>query len=47
MGVRIEDDILVTATGAQNLSAGLPRDPDEIEAWMKKLWADGVPALGL
>ncbi len=47
IGVRIEDDILVTATGAKNLSAGLPRDPDEIEAWMKKLWADGVPALGL
>ena len=45
--MRIEDDILVTATGAKNLSAGLPRDPDEIEAWMKKLWADGVPALGL
>ena len=47
IGVRIEDDILVTATGAKNLSAGLPRDPDEIEAWMKKLWADGVPVLGL
>ena len=47
IGIRIEDDILVTATGAKNLSAGLPRDPDEIEAWMKKLWADGVPALGL
>ena len=47
IGIRIEDDILVTATGAKNLSAGLPRDPDEIEAWIKKLWADGVPALGL
>lgn len=45
IGVRIEDDILVTATGAKNLSAGLPRDPDAIEAWMKKLWADGVPSV--
>jgi Xaa-Pro aminopeptidase len=41
IGVRIEDDVLVTADGALNLSAGLPRDPDEIEAWMAKLWASG------
>ncbi len=34
IGIRIEDDLLVTGTGAINLSAGLPRDPDEIEAWM-------------
>ena len=27
IGVRIEDDVLVTATGARNLSAGLPRTP--------------------
>lgn len=35
IGVRIEDDIRVTATGPQNLSAALPRDPDEITAWMQ------------
>ena len=37
IGVRIEDDILVTADGAVNLSAALPRDPDAVEAWMAKL----------
>ncbi|MGK5675512.1 aminopeptidase P family protein [Micromonospora sp. URMC 106] len=34
IGVRIEDDILVTATGAVNLSAGLPRGADEVETWL-------------
>ncbi|PWU52919.1 Xaa-Pro aminopeptidase [Micromonospora globispora] len=34
IGVRIEDDILVTATGAVNLSAGLPRGSDEVETWL-------------
>ncbi|ASW55871.1 aminopeptidase P family protein [Plantactinospora sp. KBS50] len=34
IGVRIEDDVLVTATGAVNLSAGLPRDADEVETWL-------------
>jgi Xaa-Pro aminopeptidase len=34
LGVRIEDDVVVTATGARYLSDGLPRDPDEIERWM-------------
>ena len=35
IGVRIEDDILVTATGAENLSAGIPRTVAEVEAWIK------------
>jgi Xaa-Pro aminopeptidase len=39
IGVRIEDDVLVTKTGVKNLSAALPRKPAEIEAWMKKLQA--------
>jgi Xaa-Pro aminopeptidase len=34
IGIRIEDDVLVTATGAVNLSAGLPRAPEEVEAWL-------------
>ncbi|GAB2905518.1 aminopeptidase P family protein [Nonomuraea fastidiosa] len=34
IGVRIEDDLLITADGATMLSDGLPRHPDEIESWM-------------
>ena len=37
IGVRIEDDILVTDTGHRNLSEALPRDRDEIERWMADL----------
>ena len=36
IGIRIEDDVLVTKTGVENLSAALPRTPDEIEAWLAK-----------
>ncbi|MFF9667390.1 M24B family metallopeptidase, partial [Streptomyces althioticus] len=37
IGVRIEDDILVTADGNENLSAGLPRRSEDVEAWMASL----------
>jgi len=37
IGVRIEDDILVTEDGNRNLSAALPRRADEVEAWMAGL----------
>ncbi len=37
IGVRIEDDVLVTDDGCVNLSAALPRTPGEIEAWMRDL----------
>ncbi|MEY9965579.1 Xaa-Pro aminopeptidase [Streptacidiphilus sp. MAP12-16] len=37
IGVRIEDDILVTADGSRNLSEGLPRRSADIEAWMAGL----------
>ena len=37
IGIRIEDDIVVTTDGARNLSDALPRDPDAIEAWMADL----------
>ncbi|MEU7281284.1 aminopeptidase P family protein [Streptomyces sp. NPDC045431] len=39
IGVRIEDDILVTEDGNRNLSAALPRRSDEVEAWMAELQA--------
>lgn len=37
IGVRIEDDILVTEDGNRNLSDTLPRRADEVEAWMARL----------
>ncbi|HUR15556.1 MAG TPA: aminopeptidase P family protein [Mycobacteriales bacterium] len=39
IGIRIEDDVVVTADGCRNLSAALPRAADEIEAWMAVLQA--------
>jgi len=36
IGVRIEDDIVVTDGAPVNLSASLPRDPDDIVAWMRE-----------
>ena len=37
IGVRIEDDLLVTATGSENLSAKLPRTVSDIEKWIVEL----------
>lgn len=34
MGVRIEDDVLVTATGVRVMSDGLPTSADEVESWL-------------
>ena len=34
IGIRIEDDILVTADGFRNLSDSLPRTSADVEAWM-------------
>jgi Xaa-Pro aminopeptidase len=37
IGIRIEDDVLVTDDGCENLSGHLARTADDVEAWMGRL----------
>ena len=33
-GIRIEDDVLMTENGPEWISAGIPKQIDDVEAWM-------------
>ncbi|MEI5103467.1 Xaa-Pro aminopeptidase [Streptomyces sp. PmtG] len=37
IGVRVEDDLVITAEGARLMSGALPRTPDAVEAWLGEL----------
>lgn len=37
IGVRIEDNILVTPSGGENLSVDIPRSADDVEAWIARI----------
>lgn len=37
LGIRIEDDLVITADGAMLMSGALPRTPDGVEEWMGNL----------
>jgi Xaa-Pro aminopeptidase len=41
IGVRIEDDVLVTAKGHRVLSSGLPREVKDVEDWVRAVWKRG------
>jgi Xaa-Pro aminopeptidase len=38
IGVRIEDDVAVTAGAPENLSAAIPSRSSDVEAWIAALW---------
>jgi Xaa-Pro aminopeptidase len=40
IGIRIEDDVVVTTKGYRNLSARIPHHADDVEKWMKAIWKE-------
>lgn len=43
LGVRIEDDVVVTPTGARYLTDGLPRTAEDVEQWLARRVAERDP----
>jgi len=35
IGIRIEDDIAISADGIQNLNSKIPKQPEDVEAWVR------------
>ena len=45
IGVRIEDDVVVTGDVCRNLSADFPSAAADVESWMRGIWrSDEVPS---
>jgi Xaa-Pro aminopeptidase len=42
IGIRIEDDVLITKGGCEVLSDGVPKQPDHIEQLMAQSWVQGA-----
>jgi Xaa-Pro aminopeptidase len=42
IGIRIEDDVLITKGGCEVLSDGVPKRPDQIEQLMAQSWVQGA-----
>ena len=38
IGIRVEEDVVVTATGCNVLSRDIPRKSKDVEAWIAKIW---------
>jgi Xaa-Pro aminopeptidase len=47
IGIRIEEDVVVTPDGSRVMTAALPSQPDEIETWMRDLFSKPAPNFGL
>ena len=44
IGIRVEDDVLMTEDGPEWISAGIPKQIDEVEEWMANMAAEGAKA---